>query len=93
MNSGVAAALKQGKYTRYPGVLFRNDSKKWRVQFSVNGKRVSLGSYLSEQEAARVHDAYVREHGLTRPLHFPEEGEGASSAMFLDAAEERAKKL
>ena len=47
----------------------------------------------SEQEAARVHDAYVREHGLTRPLHFPEEGEGASSAMFLDAAEERAKKL
>ena len=37
---------------------------------------------VSEEDAARVHDEYVREHKLARPLHFPREGEGASSDTF-----------
>ena len=67
MNGGVAAAIAAGKYTKYPGVRWRKDTKKWRVQFSVRGKKVSLGSYLTEEEAAKVHDDYVRKNGLTRP--------------------------
>ena len=89
MNSGVAAALAQGKYTRYPGVRWRQDSSKWRVQFSYKGKRLSLGSHLTEEAPARVHDAYVRANGLDRPLHFPEEGEN-SSGMFREGLEARA---
>ena len=89
MNSGVAAALAQGKYTRYPGVRWRQDSSKWRVQFRYKGKRLSLGSHLTEEAAARAHDAYVRANGLDRPLHFPEEGEN-SSGMFREGLEARA---
>ena len=89
MNSGVAAALAQGKYTRYPGVRWRQDSSKWRVQFSYKGKKLNLGSHLTEEAAARAHDAYVRANGLDRPLHFPEEGEN-SSGMFREGLEARA---
>lgn len=85
LSSGVASALAAGRYVRYPGVRWRKDSKKWRVQFSVPGptgsKRLSLGSFATEEEAARVHDDYVRKHGLSRPLHFPREGE-PSSAVY-----------
>mmetsp|Transcript_7392 Transcript_7392/g.22272 ORF Transcript_7392/g.22272 Transcript_7392/m.22272 type:complete len:272 (-) Transcript_7392:375-1190(-) len=83
MNAGVAAALSAGKYTRFPGVRWRKDSRKWRVQFSVGSKKISLGSHATEEEAALVHDEYVRRHGLARPLHFPREGE-ASSGTFRE---------
>ena len=85
MNAGIAAALACGKYTRYPGVRWRPDSKKWRVQFSVKGKKVSLGSHATEEEAARVHDDYVRANGLSRPLHFPQEGEASSDVYRKQA--------
>ena len=50
---------------------------------------MNLGSYLAEEEAARVHDDYVRRNKLSRPLHFPTEGE-PSSSIYLAAAEARA---
>ena len=81
MHGGISAAIKAGKYTRFPGVRWRKDSQKWRVQFSVKGKKVSLGSYASEEEAARVHDEYVRTNKLSRPLHFPQSGESSSNVF------------
>ena len=81
MRGGVTSAVKTGKYTRFPGVRWRKDSQKWRVQFSVNGKMVSLGSYASEEEAAQVHDEYVRTNNLSRPLHFPQSGEVSSNVL------------
>ena len=91
MNAGVAAALAAGKYTKYPGVRWRKDSSKWRVQFSVGGKKVSLGSYHSEEQAARVHDDYVRKHQLARPLHFPADGQ-TSSDTFRARHEQRKRR-
>ena len=58
--AGVAAAIKTGKYTKYPGVNFRKDTQKWRVQFSYKGKRIWVGTYLTEAAAAKAHDDYVR---------------------------------
>ena len=79
MGAGLAAARAAGKYTRYPGVRCRKDTKKWRVQFASGGrKNISIGQYATEDEAARAHDDYVREHGLDRPLHFPRPGEWGS---------------
>ena len=72
VNSGVASAQKNGKYTRYPGVRYRRDTRKWRVQFNYKGKRISVGSFDTEEDAARAHDKYVKAHLLQRPLHFPE---------------------
>lgn len=49
----------------------------WRVSFTYKGRSISVGSgYKDEEEAARAHDNYVREHGLQRRLHFPRAGEG-----------------
>ena len=91
MHGGVAAAIKTGKYTRFPGVRWRKDSRKWRVQFSVKGKKASLGSYASEEEAAHVHDEFVRTNDLSRPLHFPQSGE-ASSNVFRERVEKVSRK-
>eukprot|EP00964_Phaeocystis_antarctica_P015584 scaffold8620_cov62-Phaeocystis_antarctica.AAC.12 len=78
MGAGLAAARAAGKYTRYPGVRWRKDNSKWRVQFTSGGRKLSIGQYATEDEAARAHDDYVREHGLDRPLHFPRPGEWGS---------------
>ena len=90
MHAGVSSAIKAGKYTRFPGVRWRKDSEKWRVQFSVNGKKVSLGSYQDEIEAARVHDEYVRANQLSRPRHFPGSSE-ASSSTFKEQVEKASR--
>jgi hypothetical protein len=60
-------------------VYWRADSRNWRLQFTHKGKKVSLGSFATEEEAALAHDEYVRENGLPRPLHFACEGEVSSS--------------
>ena len=75
----------------YPGVRWRKDTQTWRVQFAHKGKRISLGSYQTEEAAARVHDDYVRANGLPRPLHFPREGE-LSSGSYRENLEARAGK-
>ena len=91
MHGGVSSAIKAGKRTRFPGVVWRNDSQKWRVTFSVKGKRVYLGSHASEEEAALVHDEYVRVNQLSRPLHFPRSNE-ASSNVFKERVEKVTRK-
>merc|ERR1740129_2022477 len=84
MESGVASALGGGKYTRYPGGIWRADSQKWRVRFLYEGKGYTLGSYESEEEAARAHDDFVRANGLNRPLHFPARPGEVSSGVFRE---------
>ena len=91
MHAGVSSAIKMGRYSRFPGVQWRKDSQKWRVHFSHKGKKVSLGSYASEEEAARVHDEYVRTNKLSRPLHFPRSSE-ASSSVFKERLEKKTRK-
>ena len=87
MGAGLAAARAAGKYTRYPGVRCRKDTKKWRVQFASGGrKNISIGQYATEDEAARAHDDYVREHGLDRPLHFPRPGEWRPAVTLSSVA-------
>ena len=88
MNAGVAAALKEGKYTRYPGVCFYKPSRRWRLAFHIGGKKRHLGYFATEEEAAQFHDDYVREHGLRRPLHFPRDGE-LSSGIYRDNHDRR----
>lgn len=68
-----AAATRKGKYVKYHGVHKRKDSQRWRVQFNYRGEKLTVpGGFGDEHEAALAHDAYVKEHGLIRPLHFPE---------------------
>lgn len=67
----IKLARAQGKRCKYPGVTWDKAGQKWRVRVPHAGKRVSVGLYPTEKQAAEAHDAYVREHKLSRQLHFP----------------------
>eukprot|EP00615_Pteridomonas_danica_P010602 CAMPEP_0114359482 /NCGR_PEP_ID=MMETSP0101-20121206/23054_1 /TAXON_ID=38822 ORGANISM="Pteridomonas danica, Strain PT" /NCGR_SAMPLE_ID=MMETSP0101 /ASSEMBLY_ACC=CAM_ASM_000211 /LENGTH=366 /DNA_ID=CAMNT_0001503055 /DNA_START=154 /DNA_END=1254 /DNA_ORIENTATION=- len=45
----------------------------FRVQISINGTKVNLGSFRTEVEAARVYDKYVVDHKLKRAINFSKE--------------------
>lgn len=61
-----------GRASRYYGVAFRNDSNNWRAQVFCNKKHISLGSYSTEELAAKAYDKAVLEMGLELPLNFRE---------------------
>jgi len=58
MQTGIGAAIKEGRYTKYPGVQFRRETGKWRVQFKYQAVRHRVqGQFALEADAARAHDA------------------------------------
>lgn len=56
---------RRGCSSRFKGVFWRERNKKWEAQVGLtNGERKTclfLGSFSSEEDAARVYDAYARE--------------------------------
>lgn len=57
----------------YKGVSWSTQVSKWRVRIQVNGKRVHLGDFVDELEAARAYDAAVRKAYPHAFLNFPDE--------------------
>lgn len=59
------------KKSKYKGVS-KGDYKSWRAEIKVNGNRHKLGSYKSEDDAARMYDAAARYyHGEFARTNFP----------------------
>lgn len=58
--------------SKYIGVAYDNKGKRWRCGFSKNGKRINIGSFSSEEEAALEYDKYILENKIDRPLNFPD---------------------
>lgn len=57
--------------SRYKGVDWAKDMKRWRVRILVNGKRIYLGSFDDEIEAAKAYDIAAKEyHGEYASLNF-----------------------
>lgn len=48
---------KQHKQSDYRGVYYRNNE--WITQVTLNGKRIIMGPYNSERDAAKAYDTYV----------------------------------
>jgi hypothetical protein len=65
--------------SRFLGVYRRKDQKRFRAQITVRGTRINLGSFLSEDDAARGYDTKSREaFDEFARLNFPAAGEQAA---------------
>jgi hypothetical protein len=60
--------------SRYKGVSWEQHAARWVAQIKRHRKRIFLGYFTDEEEAARSYDeAAVRVHGPFARLNFPEE--------------------
>lgn len=67
---------KVGCSSKYKGVHWCKQRERWRSRIKISGKFTFLGSYTSEEEAARAYDKAAREtFGEYARLNFPEEHE------------------
>ena len=65
--------LRSKTSSRYMGVSFRKDCGLWITYISFNGKRLWLGRFNCETEAAKAYDAAAKKyHGEFACLNFPE---------------------
>ena len=64
---------RRGKSSRYKGVSFIRPKGKFVAEITCNGKRMSLGHFESEVEAAKAYDeAAKKHHGEFACLNFPD---------------------
>ena len=55
--------------SKYVGVTWHKQEKKWQVRIKIDGKQKSLGLYHDEKEAARIYDEQAALLG--KPVNFP----------------------
>lgn len=51
---------KRPSSSKYKGVHWVMDSKKWRAQIRINGKKTCLGFFQNEDEAAFIYNEYAK---------------------------------
>lgn len=62
-NQAKVMRTKKGKATsKYKGVYWAKDREKWRATIRANGKRVAIGSYDNEKEAALAYNEYASKY-------------------------------
>lgn len=47
------------KSSKYKGVYWENERQKWRAYIYKNNKRINIGRFLTEQEAANAYNKYA----------------------------------
>ena len=61
--------LPSPRRSKYVGVSWNKQMKKWQATIMIDGKRKSLGYYHDEKEAARMYDEQAALLG--KPVNFP----------------------
>ena len=63
--------FKKPSRSQYKGVDWANDMKRWRARIRVNGKRIYIGSFENEIDAAKAYDNAAKKfHGQFAVLNF-----------------------
>jgi len=64
------------KQSKYKGIYCRNRDRKWQALITINRKRIHLGYFHGEIEAAKAYDAAAKKyHGQFACLNFPQSKE------------------
>jgi len=59
--------------SKFKGVSWKKEAKKWVVQLMVSGKKIHIGYFNCEIEAAHVYDqAAIKYYGEFKNLNFPQ---------------------
>lgn len=60
---------KKIKSSKYSGVSYIKSESKWQAYVMVNQKKISLGRFKIEEEAAKVYNQYIIKHNLNKKLN------------------------
>jgi len=53
---------RSGRSSKYKGVVFRKDRKKWIARIQVDGRRINIGLFENEMVAAKAYDDKAIQH-------------------------------
>jgi hypothetical protein len=75
------ATKRRNCTSKYKGVSLNKRTKRWLARYAVNGTEYIIGTFLTEEAAARAYDAAIRSiFGAFAKLNFPEEINNAVTA-------------
>ncbi|MFN3077367.1 MAG: HNH endonuclease [Alphaproteobacteria bacterium] len=60
---GLSGALRPGKASRFVGVRWRADRKRWCARAYSNGRHTHLGHFDSEEDASRAYQDFINNTG------------------------------
>ena len=63
-NPANASVKRKNSTSKYKGVSWAKDRQRWYVGITVKGKRIGIGRFTDEIEAAKAYDKYVLENNL-----------------------------
>lgn len=73
-SQNIANMRTRGGSSQYKGVYYDKRAGRWKAQIGFNGKRIPIGRYAFEEDAARAYDAKAAElFGEFARLNFPSE--------------------
>ena len=66
------AIKRKGATSKYKGVAWKKEYKKWNAQIYFKGECIFLGYFKEEKQAAKAYDKAAKEyHGEFASLNFP----------------------
>ena len=68
-HQGSSSSSSSPRRSKYVGVTWHKQGKKWEAKIQINGKNNHLGLYHDEKEAARIYDEQAALLG--KPVNFP----------------------
>ncbi len=76
--TNLSSSQQQSKRSKFVGVSWDKQNKKWKAAIRIGGKQKTLGLYHDEKETARMYDEQAA--FLNRPVNFPQH-EGQEQAV------------